>query len=836
MNYSRHSAERREKKLNSKGVKVKNKFVTLFCRLLLVLVALLAIAGMAAGIGVWKGIIDSAPDISSIDATPTGYYSTVYANDGVTLTGTLVQAGSNRKYVTLDETPEYLQHAFVAIEDTRFYEHNGIDLYGIVRAFVSGLSKGSFNEGASTITQQLIKNNVLTSWTSETSFIEKLQRKVQEQYLAIKLEQQVDKDWILENYMNSINLGANSLGVEAAAQKYFGKSVSELTLSECACIAGITQNPSAYNPITYPSNNQTRRQKVLDNMREQGYITQEEYDEAIADTEDLYTRISDHQVERTATSGTYNTYFVDAVIDDVYDDLIEAGYSSTEATKMLYSGGLTICSTQDLSIQNIVDEEVNDSSNYDAKTKYSFILSFRVQKADGTYEKYTNNTMLSYYKKLKNDDSYSINYSSEEKCYEMIHEYEEAMTGEGDTFLEDSESIIITIQPQVAMTVMDQSTGEVLALSGGRGDKVGNRTWNRATDTKRQPGSTFKIIGCYAAALDAGGKTLADTQYDELYTVGNKTFHNASGKYGGTTTIRKAITDSINVVTVKTLEDIGVNLGYRYAENFGITSLVDSDKTLSLCLGGLTNGVTNLELTGAYAAIANGGVYQEPKFYTVVYDHDGNVLLDKTETQEVHTVISEQTAFLLTSAMEDVMTDGTGERAYFGSSMPQAGKSGTTTSNRDSLFAGFTPYYTLVVWGGYDDNSDMGKTTYTKTLWKQVMKRINAGLAYKDFDMPDDIVQVKICKDSGKLASSHCTSTYREYFEKGTQPTKTCDSHVTVEVCASSGKLPNEYCPEVKTKTFTKGKEPTETCTEHTAPEIEVPEVPEDTTDTGTTP
>lgn len=248
-------------------------------------------------------------------------------------------------------------------------------MHGIGRAFISGLSKGRFNEGASTITQQLIKNNVLTSWTSETSFVEKLQRKIQEQYLALELEKQVkDKDWILENYMNSVNLGANTLGVQAASKKYFNKDVSELTLSEASVIAGITQNPSGYNPITHPDKNAKRREKVLNNMKDQGYITKAQYDEAMAD--DVYSRIAEYN---TTGSGSVNTYFIDALIDNVFDDLTAAGYSETEAYKLIYKGGLTIKSTQDLTMQTICDEEANNPSNYPSDAKYSFQLSFEVK-------------------------------------------------------------------------------------------------------------------------------------------------------------------------------------------------------------------------------------------------------------------------------------------------------------------------------------------------------------------------------------------------------------------------------------------------------------------------
>ena len=810
MRSGKNATKRRVQKLDKKSTKVRHKFGVIFWKCILVLVIIVGVVGISSGVGVMKGIIDSAPDISAIDVTPTGYSTTVLASDGTEIS-TLVASGANRKYVTIDEIPQSLQDAFVAIEDERFYEHNGIDMQSILRAAATGIAHGfHFSQGGSTITQQLIKNNVLTTCTSESSFIESLQRKIQEQYLAVELEKKVDdKKWILENYMNSINLGANTLGVQAASEKYFGKDVSELTLSESAVIAGITQNPAKYNPITHPDQNAERRERVLNNMLEQGYISQSEYDEAMDD--DVYDRISEHNA---VDDTSINSYFVDALIDDVFSDLIDKGYSETEAYKMIYQGGLTIQSTQDLELQKICDEEANNLDNYPTTPKYSFTLYFQVKSSDGTLTSYSNQTMLSYYKKATNNEDYSINFDTEDECYAAIAQYEQDVLNPGDEIVEGSEYVTITLQPQVALTLMDQSTGEVKAMVGGRGDKSGNRTWNRATDTCRQPGSTFKIIGCYAAALDAGGLTLASVQDDAPFTVGSKQFHNYDNSYRGYTNLRTAITNSINIVTVKTLQEIGVDLGYEYAENFGITTLTDTDKNLSLALGGLTKGVTNIELTGAYATIANSGTYLEPKLYTVVYDHDGNVLLDKSDTQDTRQVLKDTTAWLLTDAMKDVMTSGTGTRAYFGSTMAQAGKSGTTTSNRDCLWAGYTPYYTCVVWGGYDDNSKQAgsNTTYPKNIWKAIMSRVHEGLEYKDFPTPSGITSATVCSKSGLLPiEGTCDSDPRgsmlitEYFDASTVPSDLCDHHVTLTICNDTGTLANAYCPNTTTSVYIVG-------------------------------
>ncbi|MCR5272149.1 MAG: PBP1A family penicillin-binding protein [Lachnospiraceae bacterium] len=797
MNYGKNGATKRDRQLSANAPKVANKFILLFWKVLLVAIVALLVAGITGGIGIFKGVIASAPAVTIDDATPTGYLSTVLDTDG-NVTATLVASGSNRVYATIDEIPEDLQHAFVAIEDERFYEHNGIDIYGIVRAGITGITSGRFSQGASTLTQQLIKNNVFTDWTSETSLADKLERKIQEQYLAIELEKKVTKDWIMENYLNTINLGQNTLGVQAASSRYFGKDVSELTLSECAVIAAITQNPSKYNPISHPEDNAERREKVLKNMLSQGYITQEEFDEAMAD--DVYSRIQIVNGE-TLESGDVSSYFVDELTDQVIQDLMDLkGYTETQAYKALYNGGLTIYSTQNSSVQSIVDEEVNNLENYPTQPEYSFSYRLTVLKADGSYENYSEATMLSYYQAANSD--YDINFASQEEAAAAIEAYKAEILEEGDTIPEGYESVVYTLQPQVALTIMNHETGEVVAMAGGRGDKTASKTLNRATDTTRQPGSTFKILAAYAPALDYGGMTLASVEDDAPYSYENGTsLKNYDNSYRGWTTFREAITNSINIVTVKALTEVGVDVGFRYIQDFGFTTIVEDDNVQSLALGGLTNGVKNLELTAAYATIANSGTYIKPRFYTKILDHDGNVLIDNTPQEK--TVLKESTAWLLTNAMEDVVTSGTGTAVNFGN-MAIAGKTGTTTKNRDALFAGFTPYYTCVVWGGYDDNTPQasGTTSYPKAIWKAVMSRLHENLEYKDFEMPDSIVTAQVCKKSGKLAiSGVCEADPRgsmvitEYFDEATVPTEYCDHHCSLTICAESGYQAGDYCP-----------------------------------------
>ena len=725
MNYGRKRTRKRERELVSKAAMLRKKINVIFCKALLICFFAVIVTGCCSVFGVVSGIIASAPDIDDIDATPTGYQTVVLDSEG-NQTAVLVASGSNRKYVTIDEIPLDLQHAFVALEDARFYEHNGIDLKGIVRAGITGVANGfHFSQGASTITQQLLKNTVFTEWVYEESMADKFERKFQEQYLALQLEKVVDKDWILENYLNAINLGHNTLGVGVASERYFGKSVSDLTLSESAVLAAITQSPSYYDPIIHPDHNQERRLKTLNEMLDQGYIDQLEYDAAIADN--VYDRIQIVNIE--SNEGNVNSYFVDELTDQVIEALIsQLGYTETQATKALYQSGLVIESTQDPAIQAICDEEINNLDNYPSAPKISFAYRVSIKSADGTINHYSDQTMLSFYR--ASNSKYNINFATEEDAAAAIEQYKLDIMQDGDQIIEGSETITYTLQPQTALTVIDQSTGEVKAIVGGRGDKTANKTLNRSTDTPRQPGSTYKIIAAYAPALDAGGLTLATVQDDAPYNYGTgerKGVRNYDGRYRGFTTAREAIIESINIVTVKTLAEIGPSLGYDYIRNFGFTTVgIDESGNETLALGGLTYGVTNLELTAAYATIANSGTYIKPKFFTRILDHDGNVLLDNT-LPESHTVLKETTAWLLTDAMEDVMTQGTGSPAYFGSSMTQAGKSGTTNSSRDALFAGYTPYYTCVVWGGYDDNTIQSGpgTNYPKTIWKSVMRRIH---------------------------------------------------------------------------------------------------------------
>ena len=803
MNYGKKKASKRQKQITSKSTMQGKRVTVRLLKAFILCVLAICIIGMIGGLIFVKRILDNSPEVTPDDVRPKGYTTIVYADDGATELERFVEAGSNREYKSIDQIPVDLQHAFVAIEDERFYEHNGIDPQGILRAGIIGITSGDFSQGASTLTQQLIKNNVFPDFVNEETFYDRLERKIQEQFLALDIEKQMSKDEIMEAYLNTINLGQNTLGVQAASKRYFNKNVWELNLSECATIAGITQNPSRYNPISHPEENQKRRDKVLGGMLEQGYITQAEYDEAQADTEDVYDRIQAANAEVEETS--VNSYYVDAVIDAVIDDLIQAGYSETQAYVMVYSGGLSIYAAQDPDIQAICDDVCSNEENYPANTRWLLSYQLTYKDTDGAAVNVSSEMFRAWFQENGNA-SFNLLYDSQDEAYAAIETYKESALPSGSEII--GESVSLTPQPQISLVVEDQSTGYVVAMVGGRGTKEGSRTLNRATNTVRQPGSTFKIVSTYAPALDSAGMTLADVEVDGPfnYDNGRPVSNWYSSGYRGICSLRDGIRDSLNIVTVKALTQITPRLGYEYLQNFGFTTLVDgvekdgkiySDVTQSLALGGITNGVTNLELNASYATIANNGQYIEPKLYSIVKDHDGNVILDNT-VAESRQVIKPSTAFLLTDAMVDVVTSGTGASVNFGG-MSIAGKTGTTSDYNDVWFSGYTPYYTCSTWTGYDNNTKLrqgDERNLAKKLWRSVMSQIHEGLENRAFDRPSDIVTATVCSKSGKLPTALCGEHLKtEYFTPDTVPTESCDVHFQGQICAYSNLPASEQCP-----------------------------------------
>lgn len=826
MNFSPSEVEKRINRLQSPASHRLNKTKLITIRILLIGFLFLLCFGCSMLLGAFQSTIAAAPDLDSIQIAPSGYTTTLLDTDGKTIQ-TLVGKDANRQYVTLDQIPVNLQNAFIAIEDERFYSHHGVDFQGILRAFALGLANGGhFSQGASTLTQQLLKNQVFEGGEEKT-ILGRFQRKIQEQYLAIQLEKHYSKQQILEYYLNTINLGQNTLGVQAASKRYFNKSVSELSLSECAVLAGITQNPSAYNPITHASANSKKRTTVLTYMKEQGYITSNDYNTAIND--DVYSRIQTVN-QKIRSVSTTTSYFTDALIQQVIKDLKQKlGYTETQAYNALYSRGLKIQTTQDSSMQKICDSVINNKKYYPAGSSYQLTYQLTIQKADGSQKNYDINSLKQFAKKhyKKKITSYFKKKSTGKK---YIKAFKKSIVTKQDHIL--AENVEFVLQPQVSFVLIDQHTGNVKAICGGRGTKAGSRTFNRATDSTRQPGSTFKVLAAYVPALDTAGMTLATVQDDaKYYYPGTKKLVKNwySTGYRGLSSIRQGIKYSMNVVAVKTLEEVTPKIGYDYLQNLGFTTLVDNytdssgntytDIALPLALGGLTKGVTNLELTNGFASIANGGTHYKTSFYTKIYDHDGNLLLENDN--EGQQVMKESTAWLLTNAMEDVIKSGTATKARFKKiSLAQAGKSGTTTHNKDLWFVGYTPYLTGGVWSGYDDSSAQSSGSYTKEIWRTIMERLSKKSKHKTFTKPSSITTASICTKCGKLAiEGICNNAVggscirKEYFDRENVPTENCDCHIKCQICSASGALANDRCPsyQVHTKIYLQKKETSRT-------------------------
>ncbi len=812
MNYGKKGVRTKQKALNSKSVKWQRKVALTCFKVIMIVIVGIGVCGASAGIGMFRGILASTPPTALSDVAASGEATIVYDCAGNEI-DQYVSTNSNRIEVSMDEVPKHLGLAFVAIEDERFYQHNGIDMKGILRAGYQFVKTGGDEaQGASTITQQLLKNTIFTDWTSEgDNMIKKIKRKIQEQYLALEITKYFSKDEVLLRYMNVINLGQNTLGVEAASQRYFGKSCSDLTLSECAVIACITQNPTKYNPIRNPEANARRREDCLEKMLELEFITQAEYDEAIADTDAVYERIGLYDTDYRAGNATSGSYFSDAVYEQVKEDLVTiAGKTEAQAEYLMSSGGLRIESTMDPDIQAIANEEFANAENYPDNVKWYLNYALTITQEDGEKKNFSKENMMSWFKENGNK-KFNLIFSSQDEANEAIATYRTAMLT--DLGVEDDadnyeESVSMTPQPQAALVIEDQSTGYVVAIVGGRGTKEGRRTLNRATSATRSPGSTFKVLASFAPALDSCGITLASVYNDAPfnYSDGRPVNNWYRSGYRGTQSVRQAIEQSLNIVSVKNQTVITPQLGYDYLLNFGFSTLTNgveingkiySDVNQTIALGGLTYGVTPYELNAGYATIANGGVYVEPKLYTRVTDSDGNVILDNTNPASKQ-VIKETTAFLLTDAMVDVVTTGTGTKVRF-DKMAIAGKTGTSTDSKDVWFAGYTPYYTCTVWTGYDNSIGMNKEeeSISKVLWRSIMKRVHEDLPNENFSIPNGIVQAQVCSRSGKLPiAGLCDQTLRtEYFAEGSVPTESCNVHYQGEIC-DYDRLPACYdCP-----------------------------------------
>lgn len=574
----------------------------------------------------------------------------------------MIQGTKFRVWKDLDEIPKNMQYAIVAIEDRRFYDHKGVDWYRTVGAFANMFLTMRNDFGGSTITQQLIKN--LTQEDDIT-----VQRKLMEIFRALELEKKYDKDELIEYYLNAVFFGRNCYGVEAAAQTYFGKSISECSLAECASIAGITNNPSRYDPFVSVANNKQRQETILWEMYDQGYISHEEYVEAV-DEQLKFVRSESSEVKQEIYS-----YYEETVIEDVLQDLMEQkGVNRDTAWDMLTEGGYQIYSCYDPKVQAAVDEVYTD----------------------------VNQLPKAYAQPGKNQDG------------------------------------TVPDRIQSAIVVMDPYTGEIVALSGGTGEKNGNFLLNRATGAWRSPGSSFKPLASYGPAMEFGLITASTEINDspDIVLSGNKTWypHNTPDRYDGWITIQQALAQSKNTAAAQIIDKLTPEVAFEFLqERLGFASMVPDDCNYStMALGEMTHGVTVREMTQAYCAFLNEGTFTYARTYTKVTDAAGNIVLDNEP--ETIQAFSSTTANNMVALLQNNITNGIAGAARL-NNMSAGGKTGTSSSNKNRYFAGFTPYYAAAVWTGYDESQIMSfYGNPALDIWKNVMNRItvNKNLAYKE--------------------------------------------------------------------------------------------------------
>jgi len=746
-------------------------FVFIFSVFKILFVTSLTICIAAGGLlgGLILGFIKTSPTIKPEDLELKNITSFIYDSKNNQIAS--LKGSQNRVLVEHNVIPDDLRDAFIAIEDKRFYDHNGIDIIRIGSAVVNFLKPGGNMHGGSTITQQLVRN------ITEDRRIS-LKRKVQEQYMATQLEKHLSKEKILDLYMNLIFMGGNYYGVQASSKAYFGKDVKDLTLAQCASLAGITNYPGLYAPVSEKTKkkNQERQKLILAEMKAMGKISEEEYKAALK--EDLKFVAGTKTVAKAPSS---QSYFVDQVILDVKKDLMAQGMSSQLADMTIYGNGIKIYTTLDPEIQKSMDDVYMDE-------KYFPIVNSGLQ------------------------------------------------------------------HPESSMVIIDPYTGHVKALRGGYGEKNGDLILNRATQIKRQPGSTFKPIAVYAPAIDTKlftAATVVDDAPVYLNPQSKKPYpQNYSQSYSGLTTIHKAIINSLNVVSAQTWMKLGPTQSLKYLKRSGIPLDIKEDGNVSIAMGGLHDGVSPLQMAAAYAPFVNDGIYNKPITYTKVLDKEGNVLLEN-KNKSVVVYDNEGTSFIMTKMMQDVCKSGT---AYpYGlinnGKMPSAGKTGTTSHNRDKWFVGYTPYYVGATWYGYDKNYKLISSEYSQALkiWQAVMQKVHANLPVKDFNKSSSVVSRTICAYSGKTPSDLCARDQRknairqEYFLPGTEPKGACDIHVLQKVCKDSKDVlgrnlmfgPNCPSESMLEMVFTKRKTPPSAlaslgdrlyecpnafCTKHTTP------------------
>jgi len=686
--------------------------------LLVAILCVFVISGLGCGIlaGVFRSMPAWSPD------TLEGKQTTFIYDQGDKL-ATTIHAEENRVEVKLSQVPKTLQDAFIATEDSRFWDHPGIDVRAIARAVFANLRGGWGSEGASTITQQLVRSAFLTTKKTMT-------RKIQEAALALELERRYTKKEIFAFYLNQIYFGHGAYGVQAAAQTYFGKDIKDLTLAESAMLVGVVRSPGNYSPYLNPEVAKKRRSVVLEQMVKYGYISRNDADKA--DKEPFKLKGLD-----AARTQKY-PYYADTVLEEALDKL----KSYDIAEEQIYTGGFKIYTTLDQVTQQAMEDTYKNPAFFPK--------------------------------------------------------------GKGGKVI------------QSAMVVVDPHTGGIKGLIGGR-EYSQKRPFNRAIQAARQPGSSIKPLAVYGPALEKGfspAYVLDDVLHS--YPAGDGstwTPQNYDQKYRGLIPMRTAVQFSINTYAVQLLNQIGVNEGFNFAEKLGISTLVNSgphnDRHLSLALGGVTKGITPLEMAAAYGTFANQGVYIQPHTIREIRDRDGNILYQAKPKHRV--AMSEQTAFLMTDLLQTVVKAGTGRAAAL--NRPTAGKTGTTQKDVDAWFLGYTPELSGAVWMGYDKEVSMTGTyggSFPARIWKAVMSKALADAPVHDFKRPDNIVSVPVCIKSGTLPSELCPDSdiVSELFVKGTEPTQTCTVHVQAEICPESGQLATEYCPTKISGVFLKRPAP----------------------------
>ena len=706
---------KKEKKAKKEERRKKHKILKFFLKfflILIILLLLLLIAGMWGFAGLllgWYGNEDI--QISKEDLVIKVSNSVIVDQNGTVLAD--LSGDEKRKIITLEEMAEYLPKAYIAIEDERFYEHSGVDFKRTAGAIANTLLNGNSSYGGSTITQQLVKN--ITN-DNESTGIEGIKRKIREWQRAYQVERMISKEQILELYLNILFVGANNLhGVELGAEYYFDKSAKDLSLAECAFMAGINHSPNSYNPYNTAVDNsekiKNRTITVLDKMKELGYISEEEYQNAVTEVQNGL-QFGTGEI----MGGSVFSYHTDAVISQVVEQVMEEKNMTEQMAKnYVYSSGLTIHSTVDLNIQNRLEEEY-------AKEKY--IIKGREKNSDGT---------------LLNEHS------------------------------------------QSGMAIVDYKTGNVVAVAGGFGEKT-SAGWNRATQMEKQTGSSIKPLADVAPALQEKIITAA-TVYDDSSTRFGKNYEpkNYNG-FKGLINIRSFIRTSQNIPAVKIMVELTPKKSLEYLQNMGISSLDSvTDNVLSLALGGMTSGVSPLEMASAYGTIANDGVYISPTFYTSVTDANGETVL--TPKQETRQVISKQNAYIMKTIIQEPVKSG-GTATYCAiPGMDVAAKTGTTDNDYDRWLCGFTPYYAAATWYGYDNS----ETVYFSgnpagQIWDAVMTDIHKDLPSATFVRPEGIVERTVCRTTGCLASRNCTNTYTEIFTEDNLP----------QQCANHRKVPKE--------------------------------------------